>query len=117
MAFWQLLTLVGTMATILGVSLAIYALINNKTLKTEERLTREEIRLSREEMKTEASLTREMIAKMEEGIKETLREIAQMTQMIAVGQKEMTQMIALGQKEIAHLIVAEGERTRREIRG
>ncbi|MEW6103444.1 MAG: hypothetical protein AB1630_06475 [bacterium] len=53
-------------------------------------------------MKTEASLTREMIAKMEEGLKETRREIVQ--------------MIASGQKEIAHLIVAEGERTRREIK-
>ncbi|MEW6006995.1 MAG: hypothetical protein AB1595_02420 [bacterium] len=119
MAFWQLLTLVGTMATILGVSLAVYALINNRTLKAEERLTREEIRLSREEMKTETKLTREIIVKMEEGLKEILREIAKKTDEIA----QMTAFIASGQKEIAHLIqktqeliVVEGERTRREIK-
>ncbi len=80
MEFWQLLTLVGTMATILGVSLAIYALINNKTLKSESRLTRE------------------MIVKMEEGLKETLKEIAHLIQ------------------KTQELIVAEGERTRREIK-
>lgn len=41
MSFWELLALVGTVATILGISLTIYALINNKTLKEESRLTRE----------------------------------------------------------------------------
>lgn len=41
MSFWEALTLVGTTATIFGIFLAIYALINNKTLKEESRLTRE----------------------------------------------------------------------------
>ena len=41
MGFWQLLTLGGTMATILGVFLTFYAMINNRTLKEESQHTRE----------------------------------------------------------------------------
>ncbi len=101
MEFWQLLTLVGTMATILGVFLAVYALINNKTLKTESRLTRE------------------MIVKMEEGIKETLnkmdgtlKEIAHLIVVQGEGLKEIAHLIQKTQE----LIIVEGERTRREIK-
>lgn len=43
MSFWELLVLAGTMATVLGVFVTIYALINSKTLKEEARLTRESI--------------------------------------------------------------------------
>ncbi len=41
MSFWQLLGLVSAMATILGVFLTIYGIINNRTLKEEFRITRE----------------------------------------------------------------------------
>lgn len=44
MTFWQVLTVTGVCATILGVFLTIYALINNRTLKEESRLTRETIK-------------------------------------------------------------------------
>jgi len=41
MSFWQMLGLVSAVATILGVFLTIYAIINNRTMKEEFRLTRE----------------------------------------------------------------------------
>jgi hypothetical protein len=41
MSFWQVLGLVSAMATILGVFLTIYGVINNRTLKEEFRMTRE----------------------------------------------------------------------------
>jgi hypothetical protein len=41
MSFWQLLGVVSAMATILGVFLTIYGVINNRTLKEEFRITRE----------------------------------------------------------------------------
>jgi hypothetical protein len=39
--FWEILALGGTMATVLGVFLTIYGIINNRTLKEESRATRE----------------------------------------------------------------------------
>ena len=65
MTFWEAMALVGTMTTILGVFLTVYALINNRTLKAESRLTRETLR---ETIIEESRLTREMIAKMSEEI-------------------------------------------------
>ena len=41
MGFWEALGQVGVTATILGVFLTIYGLINNRTLKEESRNTRE----------------------------------------------------------------------------
>jgi hypothetical protein len=41
MSFWEILTISGLVATIMGAFLTLYALINNKTLKEESRLTRE----------------------------------------------------------------------------
>jgi hypothetical protein len=41
MSFWQMLGLVSAVATILGVFLTIYAIINNRPRKEEFRLTRE----------------------------------------------------------------------------
>jgi hypothetical protein len=69
MNFLENLALVGTAATVLGVFLTGYAIVNNKTLKRESRLTREAIervikeesRLTREAMAEESKLTREMI--------------------------------------------------------
>jgi hypothetical protein len=91
MNFLESLALVGTAATILGVFLTVYAIINNKTLKNESRLTREalaeESRLTRETIIEETKLTREMI-------------------------KETTEYLA---KYLGDLIVAEGDRTRKAI--
>lgn len=95
MSFWELIALVGTMATILGLFLTMYALINNKTLKEESKLTRESV----EKVITEESrLTREIIAKIDERSGETLRGIGDTL------------------KEVARLIVAESEKTRQTIK-
>ncbi|MEW6096108.1 MAG: hypothetical protein AB1567_06245 [bacterium] len=65
MTFVESLAGVGTAATILGVFLTVYAIINNKTLKKESMLTREalaeESKLTREVLAEESKLTREMI--------------------------------------------------------
>jgi len=52
MDFWEILTLGGTIATIMGAFLIFYALINSKAIKEESRLTREAI-------KEESRLTRQ----------------------------------------------------------
>jgi len=68
MSFWEIITLGGTMATILGLFLTVYALINNKTLKEESRLTREGI-------KEESRLTREEINELGKYLGEILDRI------------------------------------------
>ncbi len=75
MSFWEILTLTATMATILGVFLTIYALINNKTLKTETQLTRELID------ETRRQITNQLV-KMDENTKEIMREIGKISKEI-----------------------------------
>jgi dihydroxyacetone kinase len=113
MSFLENLALVGTATTILGVFLTGYAIVNNKTLKKESKLTREvlaeiiekeskltreaiaeETRLTRETMEKESRLTREMIAKETSLVREMIKEIAEY---------------------LGNLIVAEGDRTRKSI--
>jgi hypothetical protein len=82
MSFLENLALVGTAATILGVFLTGYAIVNNKTLKKESRLTREAIaeesRLTREAVemviKEESRLTREVIAEESRLTREMIKE-------------------------------------------
>lgn len=69
MSFWELLALMSAMATILGVWLAVYAIINNKTLKTETQLVRESL-------KEESRLTREVLDRMDAHIANNLASIA-----------------------------------------
>jgi len=57
MRFWEIITLGGTMGTILGLFLILYALVNSKTLKEQSRLTRESI-------KEKTRLTREFLAEI-----------------------------------------------------
>ena len=57
MEFWEIITLGGTMGTILGLFLTLYAIINSKALKEQSRLTRESIR-------EESRLTREFLAEI-----------------------------------------------------
>ncbi|MFH1648454.1 MAG: hypothetical protein ABIA11_01820 [Patescibacteria group bacterium] len=65
MSFWELLALVGVMATILGVFLTIYAVINNKTLKEESRGIRE------------------ILSRIEQGQTEARKEMAEAIKFIA----------------------------------
>lgn len=94
MSFWELLALAGTMATILGIFLTIYALINNKTLKEEARLTRESIEASRRETRESIEASRE----------ETRRLLEKMDSRL----EKMDSTL----KYIADLIVSEGRKTR-----
>ncbi len=87
LSFWEILALIGTASTILGVFLALYAMINNKTLKKESRLTREvltetiaeESKLTREAMAEESKLTRETIAEESKLTREVIGKMIQET--------------------------------------
>ncbi|MBI4479925.1 MAG: hypothetical protein HY651_07865 [Acidobacteria bacterium] len=59
MSFWEAVALVGTMATILGVFITIYGLINNRVLKAE------------------AAGIREILLRVESGQKEARQEMAE----------------------------------------
>ena len=79
MNFLQILAIVGTAATILGVFLTGYAVINNKTLKEESRLTREAIAKSEETIAKSIAGSQEVIAKSIVESKETIAKIIQET--------------------------------------
>ena len=92
MSFWELLALSSAVATIMVVFLTIYALINNKTLKEESKLTRETL----QKLITEESrLTREMLERMTE---------------------RTEKMIERTTEKLGELIVSEGQKTRELIR-
>jgi hypothetical protein len=87
MGFWEALGQVSVTATILGVFLTIYGLINNRTLKEESRNTRE------------------ILSRIEQGQSEARKEMAE-------ARKEMAEAI----KYLAQLIVAEAEKTREDVK-
>ena len=120
MGFWQLLTLGGTMATILGVFLTFYAMINNRTLKEESKNTREvlleESKNTRDVLLEESKHTREILLRIEQGQAEARRENEEarreVAQVMAEARKEMAEAI----KGLGGLIRSEGEQTRDVIR-
>ena len=69
MSFWQMLGLVSAVATILGVFLTIYAIINNRTRK-------EEFRLTREMMREDSRSAKEIIDRMDRGHQEATKYLA-----------------------------------------
>ncbi len=87
MSFIEALALVGTASTILGIFLTAYGIINNKTLKKESRLTREEIKAIREAIGEEVKVTRETVTKM---IQETTKYLADL--IVAQGGKVRTEI-------------------------
>lgn len=99
MVFWEVLTLGGTMATILGVFLAIYAIINNRTLKEEARRTQE------------------LINKMDERTAKASadsREAERLTRELISKTTEETQKILHGMEENAHQVEENMNRTTQE---
>ena len=98
MGFWQLLTLGGTMATILGVFLTFYAMINNRTLKEE------------------SQHTREILYRIEQGQAEARKEMAETRKEIAQAMAEARKEMAEAIKALGGLIRSEGEQTRDVIR-
>ncbi len=65
MSFWELLGVVSAMATILGVFLTIYGVINNRTLKEEFRITRD------------------MLARIDQGQQEARKQMAEAIKYLA----------------------------------
>ena len=94
MSFWELLALVSAMATIMGVFLAIYAMLNNRLLKEE------------------SAHTREILARMEQGQQNVQKEVAEARREMAEARHEMAEAI----KYLADLIRIEGDRTRQAVR-
>ena len=87
MSFWEALALVGTMATILGVFIAIYGLINNRLLKKEAGDTRQilqdQAKGLREIIQEEAKNTREILLRIEQGQTEARKEMAEAIRYVA----------------------------------
>ncbi|MEW6095419.1 MAG: hypothetical protein AB1567_02675 [bacterium] len=94
MTFIEGLAYIGTAATILGVFLTIYAIINNKTLKSESKLTREMIQQTSQYISN-------LIEEIRKDTKETTQYLGNLT-------KESTQYLG-------DLIVAEGNKIRRDM--
>ena len=87
MSLWEAMALVGTMATILGVFITLYGIINNRTLKGEARGLRE------------------ILLRIEQGQNET-------RQAANEARREMAEAI----QRLGELIVLEGEKTRETVR-
>jgi hypothetical protein len=69
MSFWEMLGLVSAVAAILGVFLTIYAIINNRTMK-------EEFRLTREMMREDSRSAKEILDRMDRGHQEATKYLA-----------------------------------------
>jgi len=102
MSLWEAMALVGTMATILGVFITLYGIINNRTLKGEARIVRE-ILLG------ESKSTKEIILEETRGLREILLRMEQ-------GQNEARREMAGAIQRLGELIVLEGEKTRETVR-
>ena len=87
MSFWEAVALVGTMATILGVFITIYGLINNRVLKEE------------------AAGIREMLDRMD-------RRHEEGRQAASEARGELAEIL----KRLGELVVSEGEKTREAAR-
>ena len=105
MSFWELLALVSAMATILGVFLTVYGVLNNRTLKQESANTIEII-------KEGFANTREILSRMEQGQEEARKEVTEVRKEVAEARKEMAEAI----KYLGDLVRIEGEKTRQAIR-
>ena len=101
MSFWEMLALVSAMATIMGVFLTIYAMLNNRLLKEESAHTREILaRMEHGQQRLEEGQQR-----MEQGQQNIQKEMAE-------SRREMAEAI----KYVADLVRGEGERTRQALR-
>ena len=108
MSFWELLALVGAMATIMGVFLAIYATLNNRVLKEESAHTRE-ILLRMDQ--GQQNIQKDM-AEARQDMAEARHEMAEARHEMAEARHEMAEAI----KYLADLIRLDGERTRQAVR-
>jgi len=109
MSFYDVLALGGVMATILGLFLTLYAIINNRTLKAEARNINELISQFRKEHHETMQI---MSGNLDEFRKEHRETMQVMSEKLDEFRRSHEETI----KYIANLIVTNGERTRQEIR-
>ena len=113
MSLWGAMALVGTIATILGVFITVYGIINNRTLKAEAKNVREillrESKSTKDIILEEARGIREILIRIEQGQNEARLQISQQMEQ---SRREMAEAI----KYLADLIHLEGERTREVVR-
>lgn len=116
MSLWEAMALVGTMATILGVFITVYGIINNRTLKAEAKNVREillgESKSTRDVILEEARGIREILLRIEQGQNETRQQIEQSRREMAEALKHLADL----SRDLAGLIHLEGERTREAVR-
>ncbi len=91
MSLWELLALAGTMSTILGAFITVYAIINGRN-------------------------TRKILTRMEEGHIETRKELREILIRIEQGQSEARKEMAEAIKYLAQLVVSESEKTRQVLK-
>lgn len=131
MGLWEAVALVGTMATILGVFITIYGLINNRMLKQEAKNTQDlierEVTRTQELMESGAKRTQEIIQEQarstdaqakstRELIQEENRANREILLRIEQGQNEARREMAEAIKYVADLVRLEGEKTREVVR-
>ena len=101
MTFWEILTLDGVIATILGIFIVIYAILNNKTVKENTRII---ISKLDEGFRRMDENFQKVITKLDEGFRRIHEDI-----------KEMRKEQIRGFKIIALLIVEEDKEKRRKL--
>ncbi len=127
MSFWESLAMTGTMATVLGVALTVYGILNNRTLRAEMGAVRDLIREFRQgtvEFQQRAlelqQRALEILDRVERGQEALRQEVAEVRREVAEARREMAEArreMAEALKYLANLIVSESERTRQAIRG
>ena len=112
MGLGELIAVAGTMASIFGIFLTIYGVINNRTLKETARHTEELISAMGRE-------NREILLRIEEGqaeIRKAQEETRKAQEEARIAQEEARKGMAEAIKYLADLIRLEGEQTRQVIR-
>ena len=83
MSFWEVLALVSAGATILGVFLAVYAMLNNRTLKQEAASTREILNGIEHGQRENSAATRDLLSRIEQGQEDARKEMAEAIRYLA----------------------------------
>ncbi len=117
MTFWEWFTVMGTTATIMGVFLTVYGILNGRSTR---RLLREMHEEVRSEIRAMHENTMRVLERIEAGQREMRAEFARIMERMDETVRRMDETMRRMDetlKHIAELIVIEGERTRQAIRG
>jgi uncharacterized coiled-coil DUF342 family protein len=122
MNIWEWLTVFGFTATILGVFLTIYGMINNRTLKAEAKGIRDILdRMDQrhEETRRELAESRKDMAEAFKKMDNTLSKMDERAAKMDERSERQSQMLVRiedTQRYVAELVKIEGEKTREAIR-